>query len=181
MSPLFKDLKQGHTVHFFNRKTAEYQQGIIASDPSLPHYQTGQLTMIVDVAITIDSDTKTYSIPETLSTTYYGDTCISTDLNAILREIDQLANQADAALAAVPTWEKVKQQCTDLRDSLNPELKEKKLLDQRMTKLESNMTDLTTMFRQFIQSSSTTVPEASASVSTTTVSGASPASPNSPR
>ena len=151
MSTLFKDLKQGHTVHFFNRKTADYQQGIIASDPSLPHYQATMPTMVVDVAITVGQETKTYSIPETLSTTYYGDTCISTDISDILREIDQLTNQADAALAAVPTWEKVKQQCSDLRDTLNPEVKEKKLLDQRMTKLENNMDNMTNMFKQFME------------------------------
>ena len=151
MSTLFKDLKQGHTVHFFNRKNADYQQGIIASDPSLPHYQATMPTMVVDVAITVGQDTKTYSIPETLSTTYYGDTCISTDIADILREIDQLTNQADAALAAVPTWEKVKQQCSDLRDTLNPEVKEKKLLDQRMTKLEGNMSEMKDMFKQFMK------------------------------
>ena len=151
MSTLFKDLKQGHTVHFFNRKTADYQQGIIASDPSLPRYQSTMPTMVVDVAITVGQDTKTYSIPETLSTTYYGDTCISTDIADILREIDQLTNQADAALAAVPTWEKVKQQCSDLRDTLNPEVKEKKLLDQRMTKLEGNMSEMKDMFKQFME------------------------------
>lgn len=151
MSTLFKDLKQGHAVYFFNRKTAEYQQGIIASDPSLPHYQATMPTMVVDVAITIGSDTKTYSIPETLSTTYYGDTCISTDLASVLREIDQLTNQADAALAAVPTWEKIKQDCSELRDTLNPEVKEKKILDQRMTKLEGNMTEMKDMFQKFME------------------------------
>lgn len=151
MATLFKDLKQGHTVHFFNRKTAEYTQGIIASDPSLPHYQATMPTMVVDVPITINNETKTYSIPETLSTTYYGDTCISTDISDILREIDQLANQADTAIAAVPKWEDIQQRCADLRDNLNPEVKEKKLLDQRMTKLENNMSNMTDMFKQFMK------------------------------
>lgn len=151
MAILFKDLKQGHSVHFFNRKTAEYQQGIIASDPSMPHYQSAQPTMVVDVAITVGQDTKTYSIPETLSTTFYGDTCISTDIDAILREIDQLANQAESALSAVPSWEKVKQQCSELRETLNPEVKEKKLLYQRMTKLENNMNNMSDMFHQFMK------------------------------
>lgn len=150
MNTLFKDLKQGHTVHIFNRKTAEYQQGIIASDPSLPHYQATMPTMVVDVPITIGSDTKTYSIPETLSTTYYGETCISTDLSAILSEIDQLDNQAEAALAAIPSWEKVKKQCSELRDTLNPEIKEKRILDERMTKLEGSMSDMKDMFKQLM-------------------------------
>lgn len=150
MATLFKDLKQGHTVYFFNRKNADFQRGVIASDPSLPHYQTGQLTMIVDVPITIGSETKTYSIPETLSVTYYGDTCISTDMSSILHEVDQLANQADSALAAVPAWEKIKMQCSDLRETLNPEVKEKKILDERMTKLEGNMSEMKDMFKQFM-------------------------------
>lgn len=148
---LFKDLKQGHAVHFFNRKTAQYEQGIIASDPSLPHYQTGQSTMIVDVAITLASETKTYSIPETLSTTYYGDMCISTEMSSILSEIDQLYNQAETALSAVPTWEKLQKQCCDLRERLNPEVKEKKLLDERMTKIENNMSDMKDMFKKFME------------------------------
>ena len=151
MATLFKDLKQGHTVHFFNRKNADYQTGIIASDPSLPHYQSTMPTMVVDVPITINNETKTYSIPETLSTTYYGDICISTDLPSILREIDQLSNQADAAIAAVPKWEEIQRTCSDLRDTLNPEVKEKKLLDQRMTKLETNMTTMSDMLRQFME------------------------------
>lgn len=151
MATLFKDLKPGHTVHFFNRKSADYQQGIIAGDPSLPHYQAGQLTMIVDVPITIGGETKTYAIPETLSTTYYEDTCISTDLSSILREIDQLSHQADAALAAVSRWEEIQQKCTDLSDTLNPEIKEKKILDERMTKLEDNMSEMKDMFKQFMQ------------------------------
>ena len=107
--------------------------------------------MVVDVAITVGQDTKTYSIPETLSTTFYGDTCISTDIDAILREIDQLANQAESALSAVPSWEKVKQQCSELRETLNPVVKEKKLLDQRMTKLENNMNNMSDMFQQFMK------------------------------
>lgn len=148
---LFKDLKQGHSVHFFNRKTAEYTQGIIASDPSLPHYQATMPTMVVDVPITINNETKTYSIPESLSTTYYEDTCISTNISDILREIDQLANQADTAIAAVPKWEDIQQKCADLRDNLNPEIKEKKLLDQRMTKLENNMSNMTDMFQKFME------------------------------
>ena len=151
MSTLFKDLKQGHTVHFFNRKTADYQQGIIASDPSLPHFQSTMPTMVVDVPITINNETKTYSIPETLSTTYYGDTCISTDLPSILREIDQLSNQADAAIAAVPKWEEIQRTCANLRDTLNPEVKEKKILDQRMTQIETNMSDMKTMFQQLLK------------------------------
>ena len=151
MATLFKDLKQGHTVHFFNRKTAEYTQGIIASDPSLPHYQATMPTMVVDVPITINNETKTYSIPESLSTTYYEDTCISTNISDILREIDQLANQADTAIAAVPKWEDIQQRCADLRDNLNPEIKEKKLLDQRMTKLENNMSNMTDMFQKFME------------------------------
>lgn len=151
MSTLFKDLKQGHTVHFFNRKTADYQTGIIASDPSLPHYQSTMPTMVVDVPITIGQETKTYSIPETLSTTYYGDTCISTDVADILREIDQLSNQADTAIAAIPKWEEIQRTCADLRDTLNPEVKEKKLLDQRMTQIETNMSDMKDMFKQLLK------------------------------
>ena len=148
---LFKDLKMGHSVHFFNRKTASYEQGIIASAPSLPHYQSAQPTMVVDVAITVGSDTKTYSIPETLSTTYYGDICISTELPAILNEIDQLSNQAEAAISAMPKWEEIRTKCSDLRDTLNPEIKEKKQLDDRMNKLETSMSDMKQMFQKFME------------------------------
>lgn len=148
---LFKDLKQGHTVHFFDRKTANYEQGIIASDPSLPHYQSNMPTMVVDVAITVGSDTKTYSIPETLSTTYYGDICISTDIPSILNEVSQLSHQADTAIAALPKWEDIKQKCSSLSETLNPSVKEKKMLDERMTKIESSISDMKDVFNKFIE------------------------------
>lgn len=148
---LFKDMKQGHSVHIFNRKNAEYQQGVIAADPSLPHYQSPQPSMVVDVPITIGSETKTYSIPESLTTTYCGDLCISTDVSAILNEVDQLSRQAETAIAAIPTWEEIQKRCSNLRETLNPEVKEKKLLDQRMTNLENNMNSISTMFKELMK------------------------------
>ena len=148
---LFKDLKQGCTVHFFDRKTANYEQGIIASDPSLPHYQNTQPTMVVDVAITVGSDTKTYSIPESLGITYCGDICISTDVPSILNEVSQLANQADTAIASLPKWQDIKKKCSDLSETLNPSVKEKKILDERMFKLESSISSMQDAFNKFIE------------------------------
>ena len=151
MSTLFKDLKQGHTVHVFNRKTADYQTGIVAADPSLPHYQNGQLTMIVDVPITIGQETKTYAIPETLSTTYYGDTCLCTDPQDILREVEQLDRQADTVIASIPTWEEIKRTCSSLKETLNPNIKERREIDQRFDKIENSVSKLTDMFTDFMK------------------------------
>lgn len=151
MSILFKDLKAGHTVHVFNRKTAAYQTGIVAADPSLPHYQPTTPSMVVDVPITIDNETKTYTIPDSLSITYYNDTCLSTDTADILREVEQLDHQADTIISSVPTWEDIRRACANLRDTLNPEIKEKKILDDRMTKLEKNMASMTDMFKTFME------------------------------
>lgn len=148
---LFKDAKQGQTIYLLNRETAEYTTGTILSTPTFPHYEPGHPTMVVDVKIKVGEKELTYSIPENLSVTYGGDWCIATDQHDLLTELDAIEAASDKAIADYDRHKERKQKCASLRPVLNPELKEKQQTEERLTRIETGMENLSTMFQQFLQ------------------------------
>lgn len=147
---LFKDTKEGQNVFLFNRDTAEYKIGTITSQPTMPHYAPSQPILMVDVTIKTDDVIKTYSIPENLSVTYAGDWCIATEQQDLLREVETLDMKAEKAISEVPKLQEIREKCKKLKLDLNPQLKIQQATEERFGRIETNMEQLSAMFREFM-------------------------------
>lgn len=148
---LFKDTKEGQNVYMFNRKSAEYKVGSVSSAPSLPHYVQNSAVLMTDVIIKVEGSEKTYSIPENLSLTYAGDWCLATEQHDLLREVEALDAQAEKQIADVPRLEEVRERCKQLKLDLNPQLKAQEETEKRFSRLESNVSELTSMMKTFMK------------------------------
>ena len=153
---LFKNAKVGQIVHILDRKTAEYFVGKVEQPVSAPHFEPNNPTLMVDVVINVDGQTKMFSIPENLSATYAGDLCLATDQAELLSELDQMELQGEKDLAEVPRIEKMLKAVKERKMQLNPALKEKKEQDQRMERLENSVQNLADMFQKFMKAKSNT-------------------------
>lgn len=151
MATLFKNAKVGQLIHILDRKTAQYYTGKVEQPVGAPHFDASNPTLMVDVVINVDGQTRTYSIPENLSATYAGDWCLSTDTSDLLSELDQMEIQGEKTLQDVPRIEKMLEAIKERKLQLNPSLKEKKEQDDRMMKLENSVQNLTDMFRKFMK------------------------------
>lgn len=149
---LFKNAKIGQIIHVLDRKTAQYFAAKVEQPVGVPHYEPNNPTLMVDVVLNIEGQTRTFSIPENLSATYAGDLCLSTDTSDLLIELDQMEVQGEKALQDVPRIEKMLQAVKERKMQLNPALKLKQEQDNRMQKLETSVQNLTDMFQQFMKS-----------------------------
>ena len=149
---LFKNMKVGQLVHVLDRKTAEYYTGKVEQPVGAPHFEPNHPTLMVDVAINFDGNTKTFSIPENLSATYAGDLCLATETSELLGELDQMEVQGQKVIEDVPRIEAMLAKIKERRLELNPVLKEKKEQDKRIERIENSVQNLATMFERFIKS-----------------------------
>lgn len=152
---LFKDSKAGQNIYMFSRQNADFKVGCVSSAPSIPHYVPNQAVLMTDIAIKVDGEEKTYSIPENLALTYAGDWCIATDQQDLLREVEALDAQAEKQIADLPRLEEIREKCKQLKLDLNPQLKQQQLTEERFNRIESNMADLTSMFKTFMKKQNT--------------------------
>lgn len=150
---LFKNAKVGQVVHILDRKTASYQMGKVEQPVTAPHFEPNNPTLMVDVTINIDGKTRTFAIPENLSATYAGDLCLATEPSDILTELDQMQIQGEKDLQEVPRIEKMLEAIKEIKEQLNPALKEKKEQDKRMERLEASVQSLKEMFEKFLAKS----------------------------
>lgn len=109
---LFKDTKQGYPVYLLDKEQVRATQGKVVSvsqprvqAPQVGVYPQNPLTtsLVVDVTIEADGQTKTYTIPETSSLTYAGQLALSIDKECILREVQALKTASEEALGKMDT------------------------------------------------------------------------------
>lgn len=154
---LFKDVKEGQTIYLFNRNNAEYMEGVVSTVPTAPHYVPNQAVLMTDVSIRLEDSEKVYSIPENLSLTYAGDWCLATAQQDLLREIELLDAKAEKTINDVPRLEHIREKCKKLKLDLNPQLKAQMDNEKRFEKIEKNMEDISSMFKEFMRTQRTNV------------------------
>lgn len=154
---LFKDAKEGQTIYLFNRNDADYKTGVVSAVPTAPHYVPGQAVLMTDVSIMVEDSEKVYSIPENLSLTYAGDWCLATEQQDLLREIESLDAKAEKTINDVPRLEQIREKCKKLKLDLNPQLKAQIDNERRFEKLENNIGELSSMFKEFMRTQKPTI------------------------
>jgi len=152
---LFKDMKPGYPVYLLDKENMKAATGKIVNIGQ-PHFpspagnipQTAQ--MFVDVTVESDKQTRTYSIPDTLSVTYAGALVLSTDREGILRDVEAMKSRSEEALNEVGRHRNTIAECDRILEEWNPAFAEKKRQDERISGLETEVKGLGSMLREFI-------------------------------
>lgn len=149
---MFKDIKQNYHVHILDKNDVKYMEGKVIS-ASFPHMMMTQngTQSVVDVTIECEGKTATYSIPEHLSVTYAGNLVLSTTKENIAKEVESMKHTAEQIIDSVDKQKEIIEKTSNLLIDLNPSFKEKKDIEDRFNKIETNMTEMKNMLSSFIR------------------------------
>lgn len=156
---IFKDIKIGYPVYFLQKdgELKAYQGKVIAvSQPRFPQIQTTPTmqqtatSMVIDVTIETNGETKTYTIPETSSVVNAGMLVLSVDRDGVLREVEAVKSQSEEALRNIEKHKETVITCERILEDWNPAFAEKKAQDARISSIETEVKGLGAMLKDFI-------------------------------
>lgn len=149
---MFKDIKQNYQVYILDKNTIEYKEGKVnsVSFPRMMMTQSGTQS-VIDVTIESEGKTATYSIPEHLSITYAGNIILSTTKENIAKEVESIKNSAEQILESIDRQKEIIDKSTRLLTDLNPSFKEKKEVEDRFNRIETDVADMKNMLTNFIK------------------------------
>lgn len=154
---LFKDLKIGYQVYTLH-KGVILKAGvgkIIAISPSRFPQTQGNLQamqMVVDITIEEDGQSRTYTMPDSLSVSYAGnELVIATEREGILKEVESIKALNEDELSKIEARRQTVSECEKILTEWNPQFKEKRETEERFAKLETSMTDLKGMLSSLIK------------------------------
>lgn len=146
---LFKDIKIGDTLYFYDRTSIELSTKKVAK-VSAPYLDNNVMVgMVVDVAV----GEKRYKFRESAEVGFDGDIVISPNKDQILREADCRVANNEAVIASVPQLEAEMPRLRNVINILAPERKAQKMQEERMAKMEQSIDSLKEMFEVFINNS----------------------------
>lgn len=157
---LFKDTKQGYPVYLLDKEQVRATQGKVVSvsqprvqAPQVGVYPQNPLTtsLVVDVTIEADGQTKTYTIPETSSLTYAGQLALSTDKECILREVQALKTASEEALGKMESHKTTIEHCNEVLEEWDTTFAEKRRQDERITGIETAVQNIGKQLKDFIE------------------------------
>ena len=149
---MFKDIKQNYQVYILDKNTIEYKEGKVnsVSFPRMMMTQSGTQS-VIDVTIESEGKTATYSIPEHLSITYAGNIVLSTTKENIAKEVEGIKNSAEQILESIDRQKEIIDKSTRLLTDLNPSFKEKKEVEDRFNRIETDVSEMKNMLSNFIK------------------------------
>ena len=154
---LFKDIKTGDTLYFYDRTSIELSTKKVTK-VSAPYLDNNVMVgMVVDVSV----GEKRYKFRESAEVGFDGDIVISPNKDQILREADCRVANNEAVIASVPQLEAEMPRLRNVINILAPERKAQKMQEERMAKMEQSIDSLKEMFEVFINNNSTPKPNGS--------------------
>lgn len=132
---MFKDLKSGDTLYIYNRSDVSMSVEQIVS-VSAPRLDKGN--MVVDVVV----NNMTYTFKDTSETGYTANLAISPNKANILREVESQKASNETQIARVDQLKAELPKLSEIIDQLNPERREKKIMEDRLSKIEANLEKL---------------------------------------
>lgn len=156
---LFKDTKQGYPVYLLDKEQVRATKGKVVSisqsrvqTPPTGTFGASPLTasLVVDVTIEADGQTKTYTIPEASAVTYAGQLVLSTDKDGILREVAAMKSASEEALAKADTHKSTIEHCNRIMEEWDTAFAEKRKTDERIAGIENAVQTIGEQLREFI-------------------------------
>lgn len=131
---MFKDLKQGCSVHILDRDKMEYGIGKVTA-VSFPRMDmnamTGKSSMVVDITIDWDGKSAVYVFPENSTISNTKNLTITPDRQLLVNELEMVKSESQRVLDSVEKHREILEKTDKLLVELNPTLREKKEIDER--------------------------------------------------
>lgn len=105
--------------------------------------------IVIDVTISVDDKIATYSIPEQLSITRANNLVLVINKEDLIPEIETMKTNAQMILDSVDKQKNILSKADSLLLDLNPLLKEKQQNEQRFSKIEDSLNQITKLMEQF--------------------------------
>lgn len=145
----FKEAQTGMPIYVFSRSELSLIPDKITAvvpshfDPNVP---TGK--MVIDITT---ASGKKYAIDDAVTVAYFDNCAISLDREHILREIEIYKNNSQAILDEIPKHKNIVEKCTKVLEDNNPELRAKRVNEERFNKIEGSIDELKGMFVEFMK------------------------------
>lgn len=162
---MFKDSRAGQILYLFDRVNcdivsnkilsvsaprieASYNQKV-GSQPTT-NFIAPQPSMVVDITVETKNGPRMYTVRDTNDIGYPDDGVISCDISTILKEVEARKLISEDAIAKVEYHNASIAKCNDLLMQYDPSKKEKIEIDNRFSKIEDSMQNLTNIVTDFI-------------------------------
>lgn len=144
---MFRDLKAGDTLYVFNRQTLELTTHKIVS-VSLPRIE--KVGMSTSSVVDVNVENTTYTLVDSSEIGFNGNLVISYDTKLVSREVENRLANNKHGIASVDTLKAEVPKLEEIIDMLNPEIKEKKQTDERLSSLEKQMDNINDSLKQIL-------------------------------
>lgn len=157
---MFQSLTQGATVSILYRNTPNVVDAkVLSVNTHMPQFNPQQPMammngLVTDVTVQAGNDTIPFSgLPANGVVANFPDKgmFISTDRNAVLREVDSAVNSLKQDLESVPAKEQLLKGYESLRLELNPGMKKEAKQEEEMNAIKSEMAEMKSLLREFLE------------------------------
>lgn len=146
---LFRDIKTGDTLYIYDRVAIGLSTDKVVN-VSAPHLDKNNMSagMVVDVTI---GNSLQYTFKDSSECGYTANLVISADRSAILREVEMQKANNETQIMRVDQLKEELPKLDIIIDSLNPDLKQKKVQEERMNKMEESIASMKEMVEILIK------------------------------
>ena len=136
----FKDIRAGHTLYLFDRKTKDYIEAKVESVKP-PYFSVNGNTpaKVVDVTLQLGDTVKTYVLGENASVSYAGSLMLATEKQQVVLEVQSMRGTAEAAVKAYDENVRTVELCDKVLERLDSSIAEKKETERRFSAIERNL------------------------------------------
>lgn len=150
---MFSDLSKGFQVHALELvdDIPVYHIGKVmhVSDPRFlpPAQGTYQSPgRVIDLTVEIDGETKTYTVPETSNVGKSMGITLSTNLEAILNELDAMRRNSQEVIDSGDMHKKRIEACDRIKENISPAFRQTREQDRRISGIEDQVNKLSGSF-----------------------------------
>lgn len=147
MPMIFRDIKQHNKIYILDKNNMTIKEGIVTAVGIPQPNIEGKI--VIDVTINVDDKIATYSIPEQLSITRANNLVLVINKEDLIPEIETMKTNAQMILDSIDKQKNILSKADSLLLDLNPLLKEKQQNEQRFSKIEDSLNQITKLMEQF--------------------------------
>lgn len=155
----FKDVKQGQPIFILDKSEMKIIQGKVVnniyhvdSNNNFGSVFTQQSnTMCRDITIESNGKSNIYVIPESLETTKAGNIVLSTNSEALIKEVNNICDDAKEKLANREYYQMVVDKTPELLVTLNPALKKEQETETRLKAVEGSVQEVRDLVKTLVE------------------------------
>lgn len=149
----FKEITNGNTVFILNKNEFSLVHGTVTrNEPRIEmDEKTFQRRPVVDLTVDINGRPLTFTIPENHSITHSTEYILSTDQSLLASEIKYIWSQSKQFLDSIPYHQSIARKAPALLAEIDPVYKDRQDNENRFSKIEGSIEDLTKMVKSFIE------------------------------